>query len=156
MRPFGEPLSSELGGATQQTHQGRRVSDWTLEIVELARRSNVLAQLGLLMTFQFIGEALVSVTGIPFPGPLCGMLLLLFYLYARGGPLDDLSSVGSKLVDNLGLLFVPAGTAIVTYSALFATDGLVILAALVISTLVAVLVGGTIAASAGSSGSSAP
>jgi holin-like protein len=67
-----------------------------------------------------------------------------------------LSSVGSKLVDNLGLLFVPAGTAIITYGALFATDGLAILAALVISTLVAVLVGGTIAASAANSGSSAP
>ena len=87
----------------------------------------MLAQLGLLMTFQFVGEALVTVTGIPFPGPLCGMLLLLFYLYGRGGPSDELSSVSSKLVDKLGLLFVPAGTAIVTNGALFATDGLAIL-----------------------------
>lgn len=156
MRPLGELLSSELGGAAQPIHRGKHVLGWTSKIVEFARRSNVLAQFGLLMTFQFIGEALVTATGIPFPGSLCGMLLLLFYLHARGGPSDELSSVGSKLVDNLGLLFVPAGTAIITYGALFATDGLAILAALVISTLVAVLVGGTIAASAASSGSSAP
>ena len=74
------------------------------------------------------------------------MLLLLLYLYLRGGPSDDLSNVGSRLIDNLGLLFVPAGTAIVGYGALFATDGLAILAALVASTLLAVRVGGAIVA----------
>jgi holin-like protein len=106
----------------------------------------VLTQLGLLMTFQFAGEALVTSVGISFPGPLCGMLLLLLYLCLRGGPSDDLSHVGARLIDNLGLLFVPAGTAIVAYGALFATDGLAILAALVASTLLAVLIGGTIVA----------
>jgi holin-like protein len=107
----------------------------------------MLAQLGLLMLFQFIGETVVTVLGIPFPGPLCGMLLLLAYLFLRGGPSEDLSGVSSKLIDNLGLLFVPAGTAIVAYGALFATDGFAILAALVVSTLLAVLIGGAIAAS---------
>jgi holin-like protein len=116
----------------------------------------MLAQLGLLMMFQFIGEAVVTALGIPFPGPLCGMLLLLGYLYLRGGPSDDLSCVGSKLVDNLGLLFVPAGTAIVAYGTLFATDGFAILAALVVSTLLAVLIGGAVAASTQSSGSGVP
>jgi len=37
----------------------------------------MLAQLGLLMAFQLAGEVLVTLTGIPFPGPLCGMLLLV-------------------------------------------------------------------------------
>jgi putative effector of murein hydrolase LrgA (UPF0299 family) len=108
------------------------------------------------MTFQLIGEAMVSLLAIPFPGPLGGMLLLLGYLWLRGGPSDELSSVGSKLIDNLGLLFVPAGTAIVAYGALFATDGLAIVAALIVSTLVAVLIGGAIAAAAEHSGSSVP
>jgi holin-like protein len=107
----------------------------------------MLAQLGLLMFFQVIGESLVTLLGIPFPGPLCGMLLLLAYLFLRGGPSEDLACVGSKLIDNLGLLFVPAGTAIVAYGTLFAADGFAILAALVVSTLLAVLIGGAIAAS---------
>lgn len=38
-----------------------------------------------------------------------------------------------------------AGTAVVGYDALFATDGLAIFASLVLSTLVAVLIGGAIA-----------
>jgi putative effector of murein hydrolase LrgA (UPF0299 family) len=100
------------------------------------------------MMFQLIGEAVVNSLGIPFPGPLCGMLFLLGYLYLRGGPSDELSIVGSKLIDNLGLLFVPAGTAIVAYGALFATDGIAIVAALVASTLAAVLIGGAVAATA--------
>jgi holin-like protein len=115
----------------------------------------MLAQLGLLMTFQFAGEAVVAIIGIPFPGPLCGMLLLLLYLFFRGGPSDDLANVGAKLIDNLGLLFVPAGTAVVAYGALFATDGLAILAALIVSTLLAVVIGGAIA-STQHSGSNVP
>jgi holin-like protein len=107
----------------------------------------MLAQVGLLMLFQFIGEAVVSAGGIPFPGPLCGMLLLLGYLHLRGGPSEELSTVGGKLIDNLGLLFVPAGTAIVAYGALFAADGFAIFAALIVSTLLAVLIGGVIASS---------
>ena len=53
----------------------------------------MLIQLGVLMMFQFIGEALVTLTGIPFPGPLCGMALLLGYLYLRGGPSEELTKV---------------------------------------------------------------
>jgi hypothetical protein len=39
----------------------------------------MLIQLGVLMMFQFIGEVFVTLTGVPFPGPLCGMALLLGY-----------------------------------------------------------------------------
>jgi holin-like protein len=106
----------------------------------------MLIQLGVLMMFQFIGEVVVTLSGIPFPGPLCGMALLLGYLCLRGGPSEDLSQAGTMLLDNLGLLFVPAGTAVVAYAALLASDGLAIAAALVVSTIAAVAVSGVIAA----------
>jgi holin-like protein len=105
----------------------------------------MLVQLGLLMTFQLIGEALVALSGIPFPGPLCGLVLLLGYLHWRGGPTEELVNVGTALVDNLGLLFVPAGVGIVAYAHLLAHDGLAIVAALVVSTVAAILVSGLIA-----------
>jgi holin-like protein len=110
----------------------------------------MLIQLGVLMMFQFIGETLVTLTGIPFPGPLCGMALLLGYLYFRGGPSEELTKIGTTLIENLGLLFVPAGTAIVAYGALLASDGLAIAAALFTSTIAAVIVSGVIAASGAS------
>jgi holin-like protein len=105
----------------------------------------MVAQFGLLMTFQFVGELLMTASGIPFPGALCGMLLLLAYLHLRGGASEDLTRVATTLVDNLGLLFVPAGVAIVGYGSLFAQDGLAIAAALIISTFVAVAIGGVVA-----------
>jgi holin-like protein len=105
----------------------------------------MLGQMGLLLTFQLVGELAVTGIGVPFPGPLCGMMILLGYLYVRGGPSEELSTVGSKFIDNLGLLFVPAGTAIVAYGPLLAHDGLAIFAALIVSTLVAIFISGVVA-----------
>jgi holin-like protein len=98
----------------------------------------MLAKLASLMVFQLAGEAIVKGLGVTFPGPLCGMLLLLLYLFATGGPSKELTTVATTLIDHLGLLFVPAGTAIVAYGALFASDGLPVMLALLVSTTVAV------------------
>jgi holin-like protein len=98
----------------------------------------MLAKLALLMGFQLAGEAIVKGLGVTFPGPLCGMLLLLVYLFATGGPSKELAGVATTLIDHLGLLFVPAGTAIVAYGALFASDGLAVMLALLVSTTVAI------------------
>ena len=67
-------------------------------IVKSAKGHQMLIQLGVLMMFQFIGEMVVTLSGIPFPGPLCGMALLLGYLYLRGGPAEELSQVGTMLL----------------------------------------------------------
>jgi holin-like protein len=97
------------------------------------------------MAFQFAGEAMVKTLGVTFPGPLCGMLLLLGFLFVTGGPSQELRTVGSTLIDHLGLLFVPAGAAAVAYGGLFAHEGLAILAALFVSTTVAVHISGVVA-----------
>jgi holin-like protein len=105
----------------------------------------MLPQIAQLMFFQFAGEAIVKLTGVAFPGPLCGMLLLLAFLLATGGPSAELKGVGQKLIDNLGLLFVPAGTAVIAYGALFAKEGLAVLVALFVSTTVAIHIAGLVA-----------
>jgi holin-like protein len=102
----------------------------------------MLAQLLVLMGFQLAGEVIVRSLGLVFPGPLCGLLLLLGWLRLSGGPSEDLSRVGAGLVDHLGLLFVPAGTAIIGFGALLLSDGLAIGAALLLSTGLAILVSG--------------
>ena len=115
----------------------------------------MLAQLGLLMAFQFAGEALAAVSGLPVPGPLCGMVLLLGYLSLRGSASEELIKVGTLLTDHLGLLFVPAGAAIVAYGALIASDGMAILTALFVSTVIAVLAAGAVAGRSSVSGTGA-
>src|SRR5260370_18190503 len=119
-------------------HFGRR-GNWLSD-----KGHQMLIQLGVLMMFQFIGEVLVTLTGIPFPGPLCGMALLLGYLYFRGGPAEDLTKVGTTLIDNLCLLFLPAGPSIVAYGTLLARHGLAISAALFASTIAALIFSGVL------------
>ena len=106
----------------------------------------MLGQLLVIMGFQLAGEALVAGLALNFPGPLCGLLLLLLYLGLRGGPSPDLDRAASSLVDHLGLLFVPAGTAIVGFSALLRSDGVAIAGALLLSTGLAILVSGLLGA----------
>jgi holin-like protein len=103
---------------------------------------SMLAHLLILMGFQLAGEVIVTTLGLVFPGPLCGLLLLLGWLHLRGGPSEGLARVGSGLVDHLGLLFVPAGTAIIGFGALLLSDGLAIGAALLLSTCLAIGVSG--------------
>jgi holin-like protein len=105
----------------------------------------MLQHLALLMAFQFLGEFIVTLAGIPFPGPLCGMGLLLAYLHYSGGPSEPLAAVANTLVDHLGLMFVPAGAAIITYTTLLAREGATILAAVIVSTAAAILIAGLIA-----------
>ena len=106
----------------------------------------MLGQFLVIMGFQLAGEVLVASLALNFPGPLCGLLLLLLYLGLRGGPSPDLDRAASSLVDHLGLLFVPAGTAIVGFSALLLSDGVAIAGALLLSTGLAILVSGLLGA----------
>src|ERR1700730_7116390 len=102
----------------------------------------MLTQLLVLMGFQLAGEVVVTGLGLVFPGPLCGLLLLLGWLQLRGGPSEELVRGGNGLVDHLGLLFVPTGTAIIGFGALLRSDGLAIGAALLLSTGLAICVTG--------------
>lgn len=65
-----------------------------------------------LLVLQLIGELLVQSLGLPLPGPLVGMLLLLAALVWRGEVPDGLKQVGDALLQNLVLLFVPAVTGV--------------------------------------------
>jgi holin-like protein len=106
----------------------------------------MLAQFLIIMGFQLAGEALVSGCGLAFPGPLCGLLLLLAWLCWTGGPSAQLSRAADILVDHLGLLFVPAGAAIVGYGTLLFVDGIAIVGALLLSTGLAIFVTGLLGA----------
>src|SRR6516162_5714018 len=102
----------------------------------------MLAHLIALMGFQLAGELLVEALGVGFPGPLCGMLLLLGWLHIRGGPSEGLARTGAVVTDHLGLLFVPAGAAIMNFGALLLSDGPAVAAALILSTALAICVSG--------------
>lgn len=108
----------------------------------------MLASLGLILLCQLIGEAVVRGIGLPLPGPVLGLLLLLTLLLARDrfrslafGPLDNngVETAGKGLLSHLSLLFVPAGVGIIQKLDLLASRGVAIILVLALSVVVTLL-----------------
>src|SRR6202021_1653395 len=97
----------------------------------------------ILLTFQLVGEVAARGLGLPAPGPVIGLALLVVALgiYQRWRPLDeealaesDLAKAARGLLAALPLLFVPASVGVVQYVGLLREQGLALAVALVVST----------------------
>lgn len=102
----------------------------------------MLGGIALLLTCQVAGEVIVGVSGLPVPGPVAGMAVLLAVLIVRGGVPRGLDATAGGLLSHLSLLFVPAGVGIMLYADLIAAEWVPIAAAVVGGTLIAVVVTG--------------
>ncbi len=94
----------------------------------------MLEHLTLIFGCQLAGELIVAATGLPVPGPVCGMALLFAGLVIKGGLPAELARVADALLGNLSLLFVPAGVGVMLHASLIAKEWLPISVALVLST----------------------
>lgn len=106
----------------------------------------MLQGLTVIFVCQLAGEALVRLLGVPFPGPVAGMVILLVGLVLAGGPPESLRRAGTGLLTYLPLFFVPAGVGLIAHGARLRADGLPILLAIVGSTLLTMLVVGGLVA----------
>jgi holin-like protein len=102
----------------------------------------------ILLAFQLVGEVAARGLGLPAPGPVIGLALLVLALgiYQRWRPLDeealaesDLGKAARGLLAALPLLFVPAGVGVVQYMGLLREQGLALAVALVVSTVATLL-----------------
>lgn len=93
-----------------------------------------------LLIFQLAGEVLSRLAGLPVPGPILGLILLLLVFALRGDVSDGLNRVASVLLRHLSLLFVPAGVGLVLQVARIRAEWEAIAAALVGSTVLTLLV----------------
>ncbi len=100
----------------------------------------MLKALTLLFTCQLVGETIVRALGIPFPGPVIGMGLLLAVLLARGSIWPELDGVADTVLRNLSLLFVPAAVGVMQQAGLLAAHWLVIALAIATSTVLTLTV----------------
>ena len=101
----------------------------------------MLGAITLLLLFQLAGEALAIFFQWPVPGPVIGMALLFAALWLRNGPSEKLRNTAQDLLQHLSLLFVPAGVGIMLHFQRMADEWIAIVAALVISTVVAIAIG---------------
>lgn len=100
----------------------------------------MLSYITLIFCCQLAGELLVAAVGIPIPGPVAGMLILLGWLLAAGSIPEELGAVGDFLLGNFSLLFIPAGVGIMLHADLLDREWLPIAVALVVSTLLTIAI----------------
>ena len=97
----------------------------------------ILHALALLLAFQLIGEAATFALALPVPGPVLGMTLLLVAVALRRDLLARLKPTSSTLLTHLSLLFVPAGVGVMVHGARLAAEGVAIVVAILVSTVLA-------------------
>lgn len=94
-----------------------------------------LRGLAWLLALQSLGELLARGLGLPFPGPVVGMVLLLV---ALRWPLvrDPVAVCAEFLLHHLSVLFVPVGVGVMTHLALLSEYGGRLVLVVVLSTWV--------------------
>lgn len=100
----------------------------------------MLWPLTLILTCQLAGEMIVNALGLPIPGPVCGMALLLVGLLIKGETPAALDTTAGTLLSNLSLLFVPAGVGVILHLPLIGQEWLPISASLIGGTLITIAV----------------
>ncbi|SHI21022.1 CidA/LrgA family protein [Pollutimonas bauzanensis] len=82
----------------------------------------VLSAIAALFVMQILGEVLVRLSGLPLPGALVGMLLMLAALIVRGRVPAGLRDTCHHILKHLMLLFIPLVAGIMLYFGRFANE----------------------------------
>mgnify|MGYP003151259514 CR=1 FL=1 len=67
----------------------------------------------ILLFFQFLGEVLIRLTGIPLPASVVGMVLLLLALLLNAPFSQRVAPAAGALIKHISLLIFPLGVGIV-------------------------------------------
>lgn len=92
-----------------------------------------------LLVLQLVGEVLERGFGLPFPGPVIGMALLI---PALRWPLvrEPVAEAAGFLLSHLSLLFVPVGVGVITHLDVLRDQGLRLMVVVVLSTWIGMAV----------------
>ena len=93
-----------------------------------------------ILLFQGLGEIISKLLGLPIPGPVIGLMILLATLLMRRRIDADLDLVATAFTQHLGLLFIPAAVGVVMFVPQLANHGLTIAIILLISVAASVAV----------------
>jgi len=99
----------------------------------------MIAAFALILVCQLFGEVVSELFDLPVPGPVIGLVLLFLGLLIKRNPPKVLTDAADNLLIHFSLLFVPAGVGVVTQIDRLKGDWLPIAAALIISTLLAMV-----------------
>ncbi|WP_339012099.1 CidA/LrgA family protein [Lactococcus garvieae] len=69
-------------------------------------------QLLIIFGFSFVGDTLSNSLHLPVPGSILGMIFLFLALQFKVLKFTDVDEVGSFLINNMTILFLPAGVGV--------------------------------------------
>ena len=102
----------------------------------------MIRQLAILLGCLALGELIITLTHIPLPSSILGMLLLTLLLKLKVIRLEWVRSISDFLVTNIGFFFVPPGVAIMLYFDIIKAQFVPIVIASVVSTVLVLAVTG--------------
>ncbi len=102
----------------------------------------MIRQLAILFGCLALGELIITLTHIPLPSSILGMLLLTLLLKLKVIRLEWVRSISDFLVTNIGFFFVPPGVAIMLYFDIIKAQFVPIVTASVMSTVLVLAVTG--------------
>jgi len=98
----------------------------------------------ILLICQLIGEVITRLFQWSVPGPVLGMVILFCALLVRGNVPEEMNIVTGGLLQNLSLLFVPAGVGVMLHAQLLARNWAALSLALVLSAAITIAVTGLV------------
>lgn len=100
----------------------------------------MIAGLVEILLFQGAGEVVSHFLVPPIPGPVVGLILLLAWFQLRKRIGEPVDLVATALVQNLGLLFIPAAVGVVVYLPQLRAHALPLIVALLASVVATIAV----------------
>lgn len=105
-----------------------------------AVRSSRLSQIALVLGFWLLGNAVARLSGLPIPGGIIGMLIVLALLASRRLSHASLRQGANWFIAEMLLFFVPAVLAVMDHREFLGLLGLKILSVILLGTLVVMAV----------------
>ena len=102
----------------------------------------IIVQIGILNIYYYIGEGIVSLLHVPLPGSIIGLLLLALSLIFKIIKVEYIQDGAGFLIGVLTLFFIPATVGVIDYPELLSTTGLLIILAVIASTLISIYITG--------------
>jgi holin-like protein len=103
-------------------------------------RSSLLFQTLLILLFWLAGEAIARVIGLPIPGAIIGLLIVLALLGSKRLGICTVRRGAQWFLAEMLLFFVPAVLAVLDHQELIGLLGLKILAVIVLGTFIVMIV----------------
>jgi holin-like protein len=94
----------------------------------------ILKQLSIILGIWFVGEMISKLSGIPIPGNVIGMIILLLLLVFKVIKVDTIKETSEFMLKNMGIFFIPPGVGILVSAKLLKGSGVEFVLLVLIST----------------------